>query len=393
VALFVAALIALSVFQIRYGWEARMYALGTFLYVASGAALFRALRSPDKSGKWWAAYGVLIILFAYTQYFALLSIAAQGLFLAGYFLVQAGGRWRALKRDLQIWRAFATYAIFVAAFLPWAPVLLRQLHQVHDGFWTDPVTAWSLPVAIYQMFVDPENASCDLMDAATLALVCSCGLGVLLWKGRALGWYAFCGAILPCAVAFLLGCAGLSVFYIRYLLFAHLALLMGLGLAVWRILFLLIRHTAALLLLVGFAAAYARFTANADPASHGGARAATACLAANRQSGEPVLVFSVSFYFPLQYYLRDGHCRLFLGRDGLRHYQGAPILIASDGFTKAELLALRGGRVWVVYGANGWGNLGVATPVQWVYRDDKNFPESFAFQGDVLVVEYDVPDG
>jgi uncharacterized membrane protein len=332
-ALFVAALIAFSVFQIRYGWETRMYALGTFLYAASGAALFRALRASDKPGKWWAIYGALIILFAYAHYFALLSIAAQGLFLAGYFLVQAGGRLRALTRDPQVWRAFTTYAIFLATLLPWAPVFLRQLHQVHDDFWPSPVTSWSLPVACYQMFVDPENAASYPVDAAALALACSCSLAALVWKARALEWYTFCGAVLPCVAAFLLGFAGMKVFYICYLLFAHLALLMGLGLVVWRIPFLGVRLIAALLLLANFAVANARFTANADPANHGGVRAAAVYLEQNRQRGEPVDVFSVSFYFPLQYYLRDDDCRLFLGADGLRHYQGAPLL-APNGFAR-----------------------------------------------------------
>jgi mannosyltransferase len=392
-ALLVAALIAFSVFQIRYGWEARVYALGTFLYAASGAALFRALRSPDKSGKWWAVYGVLIMLFGYTHYFALLSIAAQGLFLFGYFLVQAGGRWRALTRDPQLWRAFATYAIFLAALLPWAPVFLRQAHHVHEDFWTRPVTAWSLPVTCYQMFVDPENASCDLVDAATLALACVCELAVLMWKGRALEWYVFCGAVFPCAVAFLLALAGMKIFFVRYLIFAHLALLMGLGLVVWRIPFLLVRLYAVLLLLASFAAAHAYFAANADPGQHGGVRAAASYLAANRQRGELVIVSSALIYFPLQYYLRDGDCRLLLSSDGLRHYHGAPIFIPADGFTSADMAAFRGRRVWIVNSANGWGGPRFPAPTAWVYRQQTAYTEWFAFQGEVVVVEYDVPSG
>jgi mannosyltransferase len=392
-ALLVAALVAFSVFQIRYGWEARMYALGTFLYAASGAALFRAVRASDKSGKWWAVYGALIVLFAYTHYFALLSIAAQGFFLAGYFLVQAGGRWRALTRDPQLWLAFATYAIFLAALLPWASVFLQQLQQVHDDFWPKPVTAWSLPVACYQMFVDPENASCNLADAAALALACSCGLAALLWKARALEWYVFCGAVLPCAVAFLLGLSGMRVFYVRYLVFAHLAILTGLGLVVWRIPFLDIRLPVTLLLLANFAAAQGRFAANADPAHHGGVRAAAAYLAEHRRWDEPVVVSSPSFYFPLQYYLRDGECRLFHGPDKLRHYQGAPLLIPGDDFTAADIQAFRTNRVWIVYAANGWGASRFPTPSEWVYQKETAYPESFAFQGEVVVVEYDVPGG
>ena len=57
----------------------------------------RALRNRDKPGKWWVVYGALIILFAYTHYFALLSIAAQGLFLTRLF--PDPSRWKMVRSD------------------------------------------------------------------------------------------------------------------------------------------------------------------------------------------------------------------------------------------------------------------------------------------------------
>ena len=224
-------------------------------------------------------------------------------------------------------------------------------------------------------------------------LACLCGLAVLLWKARALEWYVFWGTVLPCAVAFLLGLAGMKVFYIRYLVFADLAVLTGLGLVVWRIPNLGIRLAVALLLLADFAAAQTRFASNADPTRHGGTRAAAAYLAANRQAGEPVVVSSPSIYFPLKYYLRDDKCWLFHGPDKLLHYKGGPVFISGDDLTAADIQAFRTGRVWVVNSTKAWGTPSVPTPVEWVYRGEKAFPESFAFQGDVVVVEYDVPGG
>jgi hypothetical protein len=164
-------------------------------------------------------------------------------------------------------------------------------------------------------------------------------------------------------------------------------------LVVWRIPFLGGRLAAALLLLVNFAVAYARFTANADPANQGGARAAAEYLMERRQHGEPIVVSSPAFYFPLQYYLRDGDCRLFHGRGKLRHFQGAPVLIPGDDISAADILAFRTNRVWVVNTTKAWGTPAVPIPAKWIYRNEKAFPESFAFQGEVVIVEYDVPSG
>ena len=149
----------------------------------------------------------------------------------------------------------------------------------------------------------------------------------------------------------------------------------------------------ALLLLVNFAAAYVRFTANADPAQHGGARADAAYLAEHRRRGEPIVVSSPSFYFSLQYYLRDSECRIFHGADKLSHYKGAPLLIPGDDLTSADIQAFRTSRVWVVNSTKAWGTPTVPILAKWVYRNEKAYPESFAFQGEVVVVEYDIPDG
>src|SRR5437016_6319583 len=47
--LWAAALVAVSVFAIRWSWDARMYALGMPLALFSSWALLRALRSPQRS--------------------------------------------------------------------------------------------------------------------------------------------------------------------------------------------------------------------------------------------------------------------------------------------------------------------------------------------------------
>src|SRR5262245_42684847 len=87
IGLLVATLVALSVFQIRWAWEIRMYTLGTALMALSSWQLFRALKIEQHRTRNWLLYGFVTLLFAYTHYYALFSIAAQGVFVAGLLLV------------------------------------------------------------------------------------------------------------------------------------------------------------------------------------------------------------------------------------------------------------------------------------------------------------------
>jgi uncharacterized membrane protein len=76
-ALFAAAAVALSILQIRWSWEVRMYTLGTALAAFSSWALFRALHARPSTLRRWLLFGLLDLLFVYTHYYALFSIALK----------------------------------------------------------------------------------------------------------------------------------------------------------------------------------------------------------------------------------------------------------------------------------------------------------------------------
>src|SRR5207302_9790290 len=100
----------------------------------------------------WATYGVVTLLFAYTHYCALFSLAAQAVFLAGYLVRTRGGRLALFGRAL-----FA-YGVVAAGWLPWLPVFLGQRAQAGAA----PGSAWSwggFCAAFYQMFLYPESAA------------------------------------------------------------------------------------------------------------------------------------------------------------------------------------------------------------------------------------------
>lgn len=101
-AVLAAGLVALSVFQIRWAREVRMYALGTALAAWSSCFMFRALHRSLGS---WALYGVVTLCFAYTHYYALFSIAAQAVFLIGCVVVSITRHEHAKRRRLLRWYA------------------------------------------------------------------------------------------------------------------------------------------------------------------------------------------------------------------------------------------------------------------------------------------------
>src|SRR5262249_49272199 len=119
IGLLVAALVALSVFQIRYAWEVRMYTLGTALTAFSSWALFRALRDTTHAPQQWIRYGLITLLLIYTHHYALFSIAAQGVFTLGYFLVQARGNVLAVVRSSSFRQALLAAGLVGVGWLPW----------------------------------------------------------------------------------------------------------------------------------------------------------------------------------------------------------------------------------------------------------------------------------
>lgn len=123
VGLTAALLTATSPFAMRYGSEARMYALVQLLVALGGWALVRFLRRPTRlSGVAVAVCGGLLLL---THYWAIYLLAALGLGLV----------W---KRQ---WRAVAAVAGGGVLFLPWVPSFLYQLANTGTPWAARPALA------------------------------------------------------------------------------------------------------------------------------------------------------------------------------------------------------------------------------------------------------------
>ena len=119
--LWAAVFVAVNPFQIWHAQEARMYAISTTLGLAASVALLHAIRGGRHRA--WVAFVLLSVANAYTHYYALFLILAQGL----YWLAL----WPRYHRQWRTWLG-AQLAILLL-YLPWLIVGWRVLTAYHGN--------------------------------------------------------------------------------------------------------------------------------------------------------------------------------------------------------------------------------------------------------------------
>jgi hypothetical protein len=394
IGLFVAAAVALNVFQIHWAREVRMYTLGTSLAAFSGWALFRALHSSPTAYRPWLLLGLLNLLFIYTHYYALFSFVAQSLFVGGLLLVQARGRLWAVWKDPRLGRAVLSAGVVVVGWLPWVPIFLKQHEQVREGFWIKPVSVWRVAEASCRMFLVPENVRFETPEAAVVVVFCAVVLLALLWRARAGAWYIFLAATVPLALSIVLSIWVTPLFVPRYFLFSQVFFLAGLGVVLGRISYPWLRRVLCSgFLIASFIACLYSWQA-LDLAHKPGDRAAAAFIDGQRLPGEPIVVSSPLLFVSILYHTADrGHWYVYTPGPEVLHYEGAAVLTPEE-LIDGERLRRLDGRVWVVNIEGGsWGDRKVPVPEGWTLRRQDRFVEPFTFQGETVVEEYQAVPG
>jgi mannosyltransferase len=387
IGLFSAALVAVSLLQIRVAWEVRMYTLGTALVALSSWTLFRGLRSPAPSWKRWTVHALTTLLLAYTHHYGLFSIAGQIVFLTGYFLLRYRQNIGQLFGDRQFRAAVVSYAIVGMGWALWLPVLLAQTRQVEQGWWAGPLGSWDALSRCYEMFL---GGSASHLSAGIATCVCAIGLAALVWKKGAAEWYVFCLAVVPCAFGATASFAmGKNVYLIRYLVFAQLFLLVGLAALVGRIRDPWLRNLIAAFIIANGVGVYIDSWSRLDIASKPGVRAAVAFIEANGRADEQVIICSPMYYFPASYYFADRtRCHVFSDGAPLAYFAGGPFVTNDDLMFDEEINKLGPGRVWLIRG--GWSPAALTIPPRWQLSRRESFQGVPGFEGVVEVEAYDV---
>ncbi|USN45924.1 MAG: glycosyltransferase family 39 protein [Candidatus Woesearchaeota archaeon] len=133
-----AALLAFSTLGVYYVQEARLYSLFMFLSVASLLAFFTYVEKPTKRNAVY--YFVATVLLMYTHIFAFFIIGAQFVY---YLLVHVKNRKKTLRWLL-------LHSLLFVAFLPWLPILYRQIFSVIGHFWIPQPTLVSLLISFHE---------------------------------------------------------------------------------------------------------------------------------------------------------------------------------------------------------------------------------------------------
>src|SRR5579883_2074822 len=216
-----AAFVAMNPLLVRYGCEARMYALGAALAVFSGWALVRALDPEHPRWGRWLLFAAITSVFAYVHTFALLTIAAEAAFVGWWLLERAGGGPQRVVRQPAFRSAMLAFLLVALAFAPWIPTLLDQLRNSGTREWIPQLYGYRdlYPLA-YKLFISPEGPQSEY-GPVRVGIVAALFLVVAAWRGR---WVE--GVLLTLGLAPILGAAVLSllgtqVFLYRYFIFGQ----------------------------------------------------------------------------------------------------------------------------------------------------------------------------
>lgn len=372
-----------------------MYAQGTALAAFSNWALLRALRPPTRMG-WWLFWVAISVAFAYTHYYALFTLAAQGLFVAGCLLrpgfqgsdAQPG---RELVRTVSY--AGLAAVLLVLLYLPWVKPFLNQRREVQESFWAWPIDRWTVPGTIYQMLGGGPASDTFYVHTADVVVTWSAiavvvALGWLFWRGGG-ARFLVVSAVIPVALAVLMSVlSGRSIYSNRYFTFAHLSLISCAAAIIWKIPWRKLRWLAA-----GSAVALnvflsASFISRLDIPNHSGARGAAEFLIAHAAEDEPVVIGNSRVFFPMLYYT-SGHLRprLLNVSERIEHFGGKQVLDPDDLVSLNELWDSRASSVWVI-DTTGFGGVMVPVPPEWSPAETWVFPELFWWQGQVEVRRY-----
>lgn len=405
-----AAFIALSGFQIQYGWEARMYTLGTTLALSSSWLLILGIRKPRLYI--WLLYSVTAVAFAYTHYFAFFSLAAHAIFVITYLIYSARGRPGEVLQNKILWYALISAIVALVIYLPWLPTFLSQNRQVQEAYWVPELSLRSIPSTWYRFISPTNNINTHqyriwVITVSSIFLISLIGRIIIpswrrkLSKTVADGSYFVLLMILtPFVLAVILSLIGQSLYNDRFFVFAQLFALVALASLISHISFKWIRYSFITLTLIALGGASVTYYLELNIENKPGAHAATTTIYPEISPREAVIVSSPFVYFAIDHYATEefdiykplqekplSAPRLYSESGELSHFSGGPILtnadiIGPDIFERRDLSA-----IWIV-DTSGFGSTALQPPSPWRAETTSTFPEVFDYQGEVSITRY-----
>ncbi len=201
-----------------YFVEIRMYSLALFLITSEILLTHYLITHPDKKNTlYWFLFWGAGILTAYTQYYA--CIAVIGSYVALFLLLlfnDKTGKKRSIRRLL-----FCAIASIVL-YLPWLPLLKRQIDHVSGSYWIQPLTLRSIAGCVKFVILPVVYMGKWPVISAILTIVTVLVLAVLfIIKREKNDLFIFCCCLSPVVIViasgFILSALGTPIFVYRYL--------------------------------------------------------------------------------------------------------------------------------------------------------------------------------
>jgi len=366
VGLWGAAFTCVSVLQIYWSRQARMYSLGTALLALASWSLFRALHARQRAWPWWCAFSALDVLFLYVHSYAIFSVASQFLFLLIY--VASPKRWLAIRRFAspgqdctislsefrsiterkysrrQSWAIVSAISVVSLGWLAWVPFMVSQHAQVKRTFWIPPVSLQTVAETCYKCFSTPEASRVSDFDvpgalawlAAALHLT---GWIVLFCRRRAGEAFSVALSAGPMVMAVAISWVDTPILHVRYLIFGHIFTLCSLAFLVTAIPVRWMRIVAGIGVLGNLCLPLEPLWTYADrAASRPGEREAARFIDQNRRPQAVAITSHTLMFLPLVYYSNHRNDWRIVGSlEQQPHYFGIASINAND-FLKADAL-------------------------------------------------------
>lgn len=210
IALMTALLGALSFHLLHYSQENRMYSLQLLLALVHIYYFIKGMRQGKPLH--WAGWLFSGILMYYNHLFAVFLFMAEWVY---YFLSL-----RQYSHRLKVW--LGINLLLLIACLPWAPVILRQMGEIQEKYWVQPVS----PAQLVKMAVQLSGGT-DFSGKHLLALI----LNLPFWIPAVIGGVKLVKSdikdkllpitlfLCPLIIVLIISLSGKSLFFFRYFVF------------------------------------------------------------------------------------------------------------------------------------------------------------------------------
>lgn len=381
-----AALMAISVVQLDWSQQVRMYSLASCLGLWSCVSLIRFLAQP--SARQAIVPAIVFVMLAsaltYTHYYGLFLVAAQFLFALGTAFQ------RGSKRLLWIAAVCLAFVAIGLAWTPWLPVFLKHREQVDQAYWTRDFVVLDLVNSCVRFWIG-ERWEWKTTGAAGIAVAALMGLvwfGLLFQRGgtRLLGL----GPLVTFGLASAASLTGRNIVSPRYFILAQVLTICGLALIVRRLPGWWLRQGTTFGLVAVFAVLCWHSTQRRDElAARPGFQSAVAYLEEVRQPGEAIVVANPMIQVTVAAYVLEPGQVFVVGQPAqFIYYQGTAALRDSEYLTDEAVANWPTDRIWVV-DTEHWtgGTKTVPLPHPWIDLREQAFYDWFSPRCRIIVRE------